>query len=630
MTKILVIEDDETLAEMLRRSLEAQHYLVDWSIDGQVGWEYAEAIEYDLVLLDLMLPRLDGINLCKRLRARIDRSSQPSPAILLLTAQSDVTQKVMGLDAGADDYLVKPFDLQELLARIRALLRRNSSTRSTVLTVGKLQLKPNSCEVFYDGQLIQLALKEYQLLELFLRNQTRIFSQSALIDHLWGSDACPGETAVRSQIKLLRKKLKQVGAEDFIETVYGLGYRLKINEPTAQLPIVLPTHAPPPEASTRSAPTEHVLPEFVEIWQKYQQKYLNQVREFKQAIADLPADALNQAARKKLSQQAHTLIGSLGSFGLVRAPQIARQIEQTLDQHELLSQGQIQQLLQWGTALEASLGEVPSIPVEPLKLSFPAALRLLIVDDDRDLVDRLVAEATVWGVQPDVATDLIQARKCLVETCPDVVLLDLTFSNATETGLEFLAELKALQPEVSVIVFTAQDDFAVRVKVAQLGGQRFLQKPLTPRQVLAAVTQIPRPLALSQSKLLIVDDDPQVLDSVRSLLEPWDFQLTLVDDPCQFWTTLEQCPPDLLILDLSMSEISGIDLCQVVRNDLRWMELPILVLSAQTDRETIQQVFLAGADDYITKPVFGPELLTRVLNRLERMQILRRLGSRIQ
>jgi DNA-binding response OmpR family regulator len=125
--------------------------------------------------------------------------------------------------------------------------------------------------------------------------------------------------------------------------------------------------------------------------------------------------------------------------------------------------------------------------------------------------------------------------------------------------------------------------------------------------------------------LLIVDDDSQLLDFLRTLLEPWAFKLTLLDDPKQFWTTLEQSAPDLLILDVDMPELSGIDLCQVVRNDPRWSDLPVLFLSAYIDAQTVHQVFTAGADDYVNKPIVGPELVARVLNRLDRTKIRQKL-----
>ncbi|WP_199197666.1 response regulator transcription factor, partial [Chroococcidiopsis sp. CCALA 051] len=223
--KILLVEDDETIVQLLQPTLASQRYLVELATDGQAGWELVDSFEYDLILLDVMLPKLDGINFCKKLRAKGDRTP-----VLLLTAQDSSTDKVRGLDAGADDYALKPFDIEELLARIRALLRRSSATPSPVLEWGFLRLDPSSCEVTYDGKLLHLTAKEYGILELLLRNTHRIFSQSALLDRVWSFDEPPTENTVRAHIKSLRQKIKKAGAPDPIETVYGLGYRLKAEE----------------------------------------------------------------------------------------------------------------------------------------------------------------------------------------------------------------------------------------------------------------------------------------------------------------------------------------------------------------------------------------------------------------
>jgi len=174
-------------------------------------------------MLDVMLPKLDGINFCQQLR----RKSYSMP-ILMLTARDTSTNKVMGLDAGADDYVVKPFDLQELMARIRALLRRGSSTLALLLEWESLRLNSNTCEVTYKGQLLHLTPKEYRLLELFLRNTHQAFNRSEILKHLWSFEEPPGEETVKVHIRSLRQKLKLAGAAtDFIETIYGLGYRLK-------------------------------------------------------------------------------------------------------------------------------------------------------------------------------------------------------------------------------------------------------------------------------------------------------------------------------------------------------------------------------------------------------------------
>lgn len=220
--RILLIEDDNRIAKPLAEDLKNQHHVVDVASDGIEGLEYALAGNYDLILLDLMLPKLDGITLCKRLRA-----SNLNILILMLTARDTTSEKIMGLDAGADDYLVKPFDLEELAARIRALSRRIPEIRQSILIHGDLQLDPSMCHVMYKNQTILLTPKEYMILECFLRNPNKVLTRSEIMNKLWEFDNLAGEETVKTHITNLRKKLKLAGSpENLIETVYGIGYRL--------------------------------------------------------------------------------------------------------------------------------------------------------------------------------------------------------------------------------------------------------------------------------------------------------------------------------------------------------------------------------------------------------------------
>ncbi|NJM72893.1 MAG: response regulator transcription factor [Scytonema sp. RU_4_4] len=221
--KILLVEDDERIAEALAEALTDQHYAVDIASDGEVGLEFVETFPYDLIVLDLMLPKLDGIRLCQQLRQK-----SYSMPILMLTAKDTSTDKVIGLDAGADDYVVKPFDLSELMARIRALLRRVNTTLLLVLEWENLRLYSHICQVRYQEKIVNLTPKEYRILELFLRNTHKAFNRSEILEHLWSFDEPPGEETIKVHIRSLRQKLKSAGADaDFIETIYGLGYRLK-------------------------------------------------------------------------------------------------------------------------------------------------------------------------------------------------------------------------------------------------------------------------------------------------------------------------------------------------------------------------------------------------------------------
>lgn len=220
--KILVVEDDWRIANAIAEALTDQHHVVEIANDGELGLNLAETGSFHLIILDLMLPRLDGISLCQRLR-----NLGLTTPIVMLTARDTSADKVLGLDAGADDYVVKPFDLPELLARVRALLRRGTVAPSPLLVWEKLTLDPRKCQVTYGESVLTLTPKEYALLELFLRNGSRILSRSAILDQVWSFEDIPAEETVKAHIKNLRNKLKAVGAPDrFIENVYGVGYRL--------------------------------------------------------------------------------------------------------------------------------------------------------------------------------------------------------------------------------------------------------------------------------------------------------------------------------------------------------------------------------------------------------------------
>lgn len=221
--RLLLVEDDIQLADSLTDVLEAQSYVVDTVKDGESGWCQMQLMDYDLTLLDVTLPYLDGIQLCQRMRSR----GYKLP-VLMLTARDTSQDKVLGLDSGADAYMVKPFDLAELLAQIRALLRRGSSQLPMALVWGALSLDPNTYEVSYNKQALRLTPKEFSILELLMRNGRRVLSRSFILESLWSMKSPPDEETVKAHIKSLRNKLKTAGAsKTLIETVHGVGYRLQ-------------------------------------------------------------------------------------------------------------------------------------------------------------------------------------------------------------------------------------------------------------------------------------------------------------------------------------------------------------------------------------------------------------------
>ncbi len=221
--KILLVEDDGWIAESLVEALTDQHYVVDTALDGALGWTLIQTYPYDLVILDWMLPKLDGLRLCQQLR-----QAHYTMPVLMLTAKDTALDKVLGLDVGADDYLVKPFDLSELLARVRALLRRHKALVPNVLEWGELRLNSGTGQVEYADRQLALTPKEYGLLAFILRGGGCIVRPDEILNHLWPSEDPPGKETIKVHLRGLRQKLKAAGAaDDVIETVYGLGYRLK-------------------------------------------------------------------------------------------------------------------------------------------------------------------------------------------------------------------------------------------------------------------------------------------------------------------------------------------------------------------------------------------------------------------
>jgi two-component system response regulator MprA len=219
--RILIIEDDEGIVKILKRSLIYEGYQVDSAADGESGLNQAHNLHPDLVILDWMLPGIDGLEVCQRLRAG---GGLP---ILMLTAKDALDDRVLGLDSGADDYLVKPFELDELLARIRALLRRTMPERAVTMTFQDLILDTSTRQATRFGRVISLTAKEYDLLELFLRHPRQVLTRDMIFDRVWGYDFGGESNVLDVYIRYLRQKLESSGEARLLHTARGVGYVLR-------------------------------------------------------------------------------------------------------------------------------------------------------------------------------------------------------------------------------------------------------------------------------------------------------------------------------------------------------------------------------------------------------------------
>jgi DNA-binding response OmpR family regulator len=490
--KILLVEDDLATQTMLADVLRACHYQVEVTGDGRSGLDLALEFAYDAIVLDIDLPRLDGISLCRKLR--IEGCDTP---ILLLTARDEISDRIIGLDAGADDYALKPFNIPELSARIRALLRRGKpKVASGILTWGRLELDYGTAQIRYADRVLRLTPKEYGILELLLSNPTRIFSRSALISRLWELETTPTESVINSHIKSLRQKLKAAGAtEDPIETIYGFGYRLRQSENIVS--------SNDRVAESQSEVVDNIM---LELWTQFQDSFTEQI-DLLAATVKFDGGEIAPVAWDTARQVVHKLVGSLGVYGFPHGSVLASQIEDLLQRQRELTVAERQRL------------------------------ERLVVKLQQELKDEPV------------------------------------FGNTATVSVELPALV---------------------------------------------------------GKILAIDDDPAILHQLELILAPWGFQIIGVSDRSNFWEQLNEQAPDLLILDIEMPESSGIELCQTVRDDLQWGDLPILFITASSSSTHLRQAFAAGGDDFIRKPILEPELIARVLARLEprqlRQQYLRSQG----
>lgn len=652
--KVLIVEDDQQLAEILKNSLKSR-YAIDIAQNGLQASQFLLSNSYDLVLLDSSLGAIDGLTLCQDLR-----KAGNQVLIMLMSSNDSTSDRIAGLDAGADDYVIKPVALGELEARMRALLRRRTVSELPILTWGLLRLETSSCNVFYDGKPLGLTTKEYSIVELLLREKERIFSQRALLDALWPSDNNPrGEETVRTHMKRLRQKLKPVGAIDLIETVYGLGYRLnpamKV-APTTTVPYedisdgevsavsVIPTMSNATTSFTSTttfttakpiATTDLKEETIAQFWAKQSGRFLQRIGSLDHLTQALQKNLSDQELRTIVRRDCMQLVAAVGGICFPDALPKVQALGQWLQKAPLKTPAEIQILRQQiallGNLLEGVRDGNESNDRFTRVLDNNPERRVLMVDSDREYVTELMSAGHRWGIQIVRATSPEAAWDAIARVCPDMLLMDCSAGTDTKANLTLLKQICDRCPNVPISIL-ADGVVDQPLEITKFGGQGFYRKSI-PQTTLLERIQERLPKRKSESftsgaKILVVDDDRVLLEFLRGILEPWGFQVTLCEDSSQCEALIERDCPDLLVLDLEMPQVHGLELCERLRSNASTALLPILVLTAHQNVATIQKVYSAGADDFVSKPVITPELMTRIFNRLERSELVKQQTER--
>ena len=360
----------------------------------------------------------------------------------------------------------------------------------------------------------------------------------------------------------------------------------------------------------------------------------DRVATVEEAVTALVSTGLGEDLRAKAERDAHKLAGSLGMFGLPRGSEVAAELEQSLGAAGGPAAAELPRLAELVLDLQSQLSGLVDHAAEDEQPDGQASAvaascqTVLFVTPDPELSDRLRVEAVGRNILTRSAVTCAGARRLAAEQLPDAVVLDVAFAEPDDESLDFLEELSAREPPIPVLVLTTSEALVDRVEVARRGGRAFMQRTQPATEVIDAMGDLLERVAPTDLRVLAVDDDPAILQAISALLGPCGLEVSTSDEPYGFWEALTATTPDLLLLDLDMPGLNGIDLCRAVRADGHFGRLPIMFLTSYSDPERVQEIFEAGADDYVGKPIIGQELITRVRNRLDRVRAQREMAEK--
>jgi len=518
--KLMLVEDDKSTAELLSTTLIAERYTVDIARDELTSLNWVTQQVYDMILVSTLVPELDVISICQHLRAQ----GYQMPIVLLLP--NNRTQDIVaGLNAGADDYLTKPINLCQMLAKIRALFRRTKTTQTNSLLVcGKLTLDRFALKVTYDQQEIKLKAREYKLLELLMRNPRRVFSRNTIIDQIWTSNCYPTQGAVTNLVKDLRRQFKRAGiVEEVIETVFGLGYRLN-------------------------------------------------------ASSDPKVEKSLQKQEQGSAAIAQTLNWS-DTFWKEQI-QVLTEVEQVLSTHQL-TQEQRARIRAKGHQLWQLMEELRRFLKNPNQVQSKELMEDLLAQNSPSELSKMLAVSEQYA------------------SCRQTKAQPNSKNNAIASG----SELCSIDPKSH--------------RIEDLITAPHQAKPKT---------------ELLEATAVFVGDSATSI-SLSQLLKPWDITVIGITNPQELWNRFITVSPHLLVLDLDSYASDCIELYREIATYPDYQELPILVLTHQTDPAYLKQLLATGINDFINKPIVGPEVVSRVVNCLEgftirKQWLLQRSNSR--
>jgi diguanylate cyclase (GGDEF)-like protein len=412
-----------------------------------------------------------------------------------------------------------------------------------------------------------------------------------------------------------RRLVRELGVERI------LVHPLDRGEVVHQVSAMLPVASRGPDAAQTVDP--RLGAGLAELWDRYRGTSYERVDRIEDAVFQLLEGRLDPETRREAERDAHKLVGSIGTFGFVEASAIAREAEEILGSGRELTPPDVLRLSDLVAALRAELQTGGAAITDHPEASAPRLPEVLLVDSDSAFTEEVSARLRARGHRPLVATHLDAVTEILARHAPIAAVVDPSLAAGTDVGRLALKAVSYHRNAIPTLVATSATGTGDRAAAASLGARAYLRKPITAARLVEEIEQAIERCRPKRARILAVDDDPQLLATLEQLLSGEGMEVVTLDDPLEFWDRFEEVRPDLTVLDVDMPHLNGIELCRAIRQDPRWAGHPILVLTAHGAPEIVHRVFAAGADDFVGKPLAGPELGARIRNRLERAEILR-------